>query len=213
MHSSLRFARLENACTHAVLVRVRVKCRTVILGSLAEAWHCSREYRVERRLPGASSHTYESLSSLRPRSILALVYVCLSFFYSLSYSYYFSSNVTSSCLFLISEFSLLFFSLKLVPSFHFSFCFFLPWLLKLSSSLHSFLFAIYWFLFFVLALLFLTHYIFKCISLCSCIYLRRRNFSHTQYNKFLFFLFSFYLTLIYFYIHLLLCISHFYLYL
>lgn len=54
-----------------------VKYRVVILGSLAEAWHCSREYRVERRLPGASSHTNPS-PRFKLRSILALVHVRLS---------------------------------------------------------------------------------------------------------------------------------------
>lgn len=81
MYSSFQFTRLENAHTrtHVVLAWVRVKYRAVILGSLAEAWHCSREYRVQRsRLPGASSHTNPS-PRFKPRSILALVYVRLSF--------------------------------------------------------------------------------------------------------------------------------------
>lgn len=169
MHSSLRFARLENACTHAVLVRARVKCRTVILGSLAEVWHCSREYRVERsRLLGASSHTNPS-PRFRSRSILALVYVCLSFFCSLSYSYattYSLPMLHRRRVFFSSQNLLLFFSLKVVPFFSLLFLF-LPSMaleaLELSSSV--FICAIYWFLFFVLTLLFLTRYIFKCISL------------------------------------------------
>lgn len=48
-HSSFQHSYSRaHARTHAVLAQERVKYRVVILGSLAEAWHCSREYRVER---------------------------------------------------------------------------------------------------------------------------------------------------------------------
>lgn len=90
-----------HAHTYAILARARVKYRVVILGSLAKAWHCSREYRVERsRLPGASRHTNPSPRFIS-RSILALVYVRLSSSSSLFplRHYLFSSNVTSSSLF------------------------------------------------------------------------------------------------------------------
>lgn len=179
---SIRAIPRTHTCTQ-YSARARVKYRVVILGSLAEAWHCSREYRVERRLPGASANP----SPLYPRFSL---YVCLSFSSSLFLlcHYLFSSNVTSSSLFPDTSQSLLFsFSLNFVSffCFCFSFCSCLPWFLKLSSYLPFVFICAYSFLFFVLVPLFLTRYIFKCISLCGSICSRRMNF----FNKLFFLLF------------------------
>lgn len=144
-----------------------VKYRVVILGSLAEAWHCSREYRVERRLPGASSHTNPS-PRFKLRSILALVHVRLSLSSSLFLVplLILFQCVTSSSLSFTTRLRACFSPslLNLLLFFRFPFCFCPPWLLKLpSASLSVFISAACPFLFFVPASLFLTRYIFKCV--------------------------------------------------
>lgn len=96
-----------------------------------------------------------------------------------------------------SQSLLLSFSSRFVSFFCFSFCFFPSWLLKLSSSLHVFLFVQHIRSYFSF-LLFLTRYIFKCILLCGSICPRRRNFFHNKFLSF-FFLFPFYLILTFLY--------------